>query len=345
METEKKKSMSSTGKWALVFLFEILIAVGLGLGYFHFWLNHKLDKVHVVSINRENLAINEGGNAAQQDFTNIAIFGIDSRDTDSMLEGNRCDSIVVASINNSTKEVKFVSIYRDTLFHVDAAGGLATKLTYAYAYGGPELAIATLNHNLDLQITDFVTVNYLALSKAIDEIGGLNINVRPEELHILNICITEQINITGVYSDGVFNAGEQNLNGTQATAWTRIRDTDQGDITRTERQREVIAKMFEKLKASDAATINHILDEVFPSISTSMEKEAILELLKDASKYNLTEEVGFPFDYEMVSDEKRGSVLIPKDLTENVSKLHQTMFGTAAYQPSGEVKKISDELK
>ena len=345
METENKTGMSTTSKWAIALLVELVIAVGLGIGYFHFWKTTKLEKLKVVELDRENLEMNEGANPAQQEFTNIAIFGIDARETDSMLEGNRSDTVMIASINNKTKEVKLVSLYRDSLFYVNTEQVPTAKLSHAYAYGGPQLAISALNHNLDLQISDFITVNFLALSKAIDELGGITINVRPEELPMLNTCITEQINITGVYSDGVFNAGEQVLNGTQATAWTRIRSTDQGDITRTERQRTVLSKMFEKAKASDVATIDHIIDEVFPCISTSMERDTFYELMKDMASYGLSGTVGFPFAFEMKQDEVKGSILVPADLSANVSALHEFLFGTGAYAPTQIVEQLSYDIQ
>ncbi len=341
---KEKKEKSSNVKWLIALVVEIIMMGGLAFLFFIYWKNSKFDQIQTVVIEEKDLEINEGANEQQKGYTTIAFFGIDSRENDSMLEGNRSDSIIIASINNDTKEVKLVSVYRDTLLFVAANGGVTTKTTHAYAYGGPTLALSTLNHNLDLEVTDFITVNFLALSKAIDDLGGIVIDVRPEELPMLNTCITEQINITGVYSDGVFNSGEQLLNGTQATAWARIRSTDQGDITRTERQRTVLAKMVAKAKESDLATIDKMLDDVFPNISTSLTREELEELAKGMLDYSLGDTVGFPFSYEMQNSDTKGSIIVPADLTANVKALHRFLFDTESYSPTSTVQKISSDI-
>jgi LCP family protein required for cell wall assembly len=291
--SRKKAGMSANAKWGIAFLIEIVVMFFMVVGYFFFYANRKLDNINRPTNwddSKENLDINEDANEAQKGYRTIALFGIDSRSTTSMAEGNRSDSIIIASINNDTKEVKLASVYRDSLLQVDYDGGITTKITHAYAYGGPEMAVRALNANLDLEITDFVTVNFTALAQAIDDLGGITIDVREAELEMLNACITEQIGISGEYSDGVFSAGTQLLNGTQATGWARIRSTDQGDITRTERQRTVIAKMIQKAKSSDLSTINDIIDECSKDLDitvTDNQKAQIAELMQKINKLDL----------------------------------------------------------
>ena len=334
--SRKKAGMSANAKWGIAFLIEIVVMFFMVVGYFFFYANRKLDNINRPTNwddSKENLDINEDANEAQKGYRTIALFGIDSRSTTSMAEGNRSDSIIIASINNDTKEVKLASVYRDSLLQVDYDGGITTKITHAYAYGGPEMAVRALNANLDLEITDFVTVNFTALAQAIDDLGGITIDVREAELEMLNACITEQIGISGEYSDGVFSAGTQLLNGTQATGWARIRSTDQGDITRTERQRTVIAKMIQKAKSSDLSTINDIIDDVFPNIYTSLTKKELMSLAKDMFDYNLGDTIGFPMAYAPVTTDAKGAVLVPADLTTNVSALHEFLFGTQDITP------------
>lgn len=346
--SRNKGKMSANAKWGIAFLIEIVVMLFMVVGYFFFYANRKLDSIKQPDNwddSKEALDINEEANEAQKGYRTVALFGIDARSVESMGEGNRSDSIIIVSINNETKEVKLVSVYRDSLLEVDYEGGITTKITHAYAYGGPEMAVRALNANLDLEITDFVTVNFMALAQAIDDLGGITIDVREAELTMLNACITEQIGITGVYSDGVFSAGTQLLNGTQATGWARIRSTDQGDITRTERQRTVIAKMFQKAKSSDLSTINDIIDDVVPNIYTSLDKDEIMDLAKGIFDYNLGETVGFPMAYMPVNHETKGSILVPADLSTNVSALHEFLFGTVDYVPSTRVQNISSSLQ
>jgi LCP family protein required for cell wall assembly len=343
MAKEKKKK-SANLKWGIALLVEIIVIVAMGYAYFRYYINDKVSEIQVVEIKEENLQINEGSNEAQKGYTTIALFGIDARSTDSLAEGNRSDSIIIASINNDTKEVRLVSVYRDTLLRIANGNDITSKVNAAYSYGGPELAIATLNENLDLQITDFVTVNFTALTKAIDDLGGITVNVKDSELSVLNSAITEQIEVTGIYSDGVWTTGEVLLNGTQATAYARVRSTDQGDITRTQRQRYVIGQMIAKAKKSDLATIDKIIDDVFPSVLTSMNKKEIVSLAENLMNYNLGSTTGFPMAVGNYTTETKGACLAPADLTENVSKLHEFLFDTVDYTPTETVQQISSAL-
>lgn len=342
---KKKKKMSANAKWGIAFFIEVLIIALMVVVYMGIYLNDKFDKVQFYEIDEEDLSINEGVNEVQKGYTTIALFGIDARSNTSMQEGNRSDSIMIASINNDTKEVKIVSVYRDTLLEIEDGSGLTTKVNAAYAYGGPELAIKTLNANLDLNITEFVTVNFLALTKAIDDLGGITVDISSGELAVINLGISEQINITGIYSDGVFTTGSQLLNGTQATAYARIRSTDQGDITRTERQREVLSKMIAKAKASNLSTINNIIDDVFPNVCTSISKDEMVDLAKSLFDYELGNTVGFPLAWSPVNHPTKGSILVPADLSANVSALHEFLYGTAGYTPTQTVQRISGSIQ
>ncbi|MBQ8317051.1 MAG: LCP family protein [Lachnospiraceae bacterium] len=345
MSKKKKKDKNPNIKWGIALVVEIFVLVLMILGYGAFWANTKLDAIQYEEIEEEKIVKNEGANQDQAGYKTIALFGIDSRSTDDMMEGNRSDTIMIASINQETYEVRIVSVYRDTMLEIADGSGLTAKVNAAYSYGGPELAINTLNANLDLEITDFVTVNFLALSKTIDHLGGIVIHVEDNELPMLNACITEQINITGIYSEGVFTTGDLLLNGTQATGYARIRSTDQGDITRTERQRDVLNKMLAKAKTADVETLENIIDDVFPNVCTSISKDEMLALAKALLEYEMGPSVGFPLAYVPYDHETKGSILVPADLNTNVSALHEFLFGTTSYMPSQSVQNISVKLQ
>lgn len=345
MSKSKKKKMSATAKWGIALLVELAVLITMVAGYFVYWTNSKLDGIKHVELELEDMDFNDGANEAQKGFKTIALFGIDARSNTSMAEGNRTDSIMIASINNETKEVKIVSVYRDTLLQVRDGSNITTKVNAAYSYGGPELALKTLNANLDLEISEFVTVNFLALTMAIDDLGGIVIGVEENELPVLNSSIQEQIGVTGIYSDGVFTTGDLLLNGTQATAYARIRSTDRGDITRTERQREVISKMIGKAKKSDFATIEDIIDDVFPNVYTSLDKKELISLAKGIFDYELGDTSGFPFEFAPVNHDSKGAILVPANLEANVSALHEFLFGTKGYVPTQTVKDISSQIQ
>ena len=363
MSNKKKKSNNKTNnktsrniknenkngsvlKWVVAFFAELIILGIMIVAYLMFYFDSKIGKINKVDIDEGDLSINEELDTSKQTgYKTIALFGVDARDVTNLGQGTRSDSIMIASINNETKEVKIVSVYRDTLLEIENDSGLTSKVNAAYSYGGPQLAIKTLNANLDLQITDFVTVNFLGLTKAIDDLGGITVHVEENELPILNLAISEQIAVTGIYSDGVFSTGDLLLNGTQATAYARIRSTDQGDITRTERQRDVLTKMFEKAKSSDLGTIDAIIDDLFPEIATSLSEDEIKALAKAVFEYQLGDTVGFPFAYTPITHETKGSVLVPADLNSNVSALHEFLFGEQGYVPTSNVQNISTTIQ
>lgn len=274
-------------------------------------------------------------------YKNVALFGVDSRDGN-LGEGNRTDCIIVASLNNETKEIKMVSVYRDTL--LDLSEGTYQKCNAAYSYGGPVLAINMLNMNLDLDIEDYVTVDFGAIADAIDLLGGVEIEVTEEELPYINQYIPETANSAGKSANYLSSAGLQKLDGTQATTYARIRSTAGGDFTRTERQRLVIEKMFEKAKTADLGTLNAIIDKVFPQVSTSFTLQEILMYATAYSEYTLTGNMGFPEDNYTDMLSGLGSVVVPDNLVSNVTKLHEFLFGTTGYTPSSTVQTVNSNI-
>lgn len=298
----------------------------------------KLGKIDTEEIPAEDIIVNKEAEETGEGYTNVALFGIDSREGELEL-GTRSDCIIVASLNNKTKEVRMLSVYRDTI--LDIGDGELQKCNAAYSFGGPTQAINMLNKNLDLDIRDFVTVDFAAVSNAIDLLGGLEIDVKEEEMKTLNHYVYETANVADKMAREVLEPGLQTLNGVQATTYARIRSTAGGDFTRTERQRVVIEKIVEKAQQSDLATINKIIDELFPTIKTSFSVSEILSYAKSFTKYKIGNSSGFPFDKTTDTISGLGSIVIPVTLEDNVKQLHEFLYDEAEYTPSGEVSKIS----
>ena len=306
----------------------------------------KWSKIDTQEIKAEDIVINEDVKKNKEvdlgeGYTNVALFGVDSRDGN-LGEGNRTDCIIVASLNNETKEVKLVSVYRDTL--LDLSEGTYQKCNAAYSYGGPVMAINMLNMNLDLDIEDYVTVDFGAIADAIDLLGGVEIDLKEEEIAPLNKYINETARSAGKKANRVDHSGLQLLDGSQATTYARIRSTAGGDFTRTERQRLVIEKMFEKALKADLGTINEIIDKVFPQVSTSFTLQEILMYASAYSDYTLGDNMGFPIDKTTDTLSGLGSIVIPQDLTSNVTKLHEFLFGTTGYTPSSTVQTVNGNI-
>ena len=305
-------------------------------------LASKLSKIETTELDSEALSISEEAKERGTGYLNVALFGVDSRDNE--LDGDtRSDTIMIASLNRETMEVKIVSVYRDTL--MEQKDGTLNKANSAYSFGGPEDALAMLNKNLDLDIEHYVTVNFNALIDVIDAVGGIEIDVQEEEISYICGYATEIMKVTGKESPGVTEPGLQTLNGVQATAYARIRYTAGDDFKRAERQRDVLTKIIEKLQGASLAQINKIIDEVFPEVSTNFTLTEILEYAKDAFDYQLGETTGFPFDKSTDTLANVGSVVIPVTLSSNVEQLHKFLYGESdTYTASSTVNSISSKI-
>lgn len=317
---------------AIVAVFLILI-----LGVLAFAAN-KLGKMD--SIKLKDIKINDLSKETKEGmkgYTTLALFGLDNRSNGNFKSGNS-DTIIVASINEDTGEIKMASVYRDT--YLDIGDGTFKKANAAYANGGPQQAVDMLNTNLDLNITDYVAVDFNALVDAIDSLGGIELEINSVEATNMSGFIDEINGLTGKSSSHV-GAGTQVCDGVQATAYARIRQTIGWDFKRTERQRIVITKMFEKAKQSDILTLNSMLDKILPKVSTSLSTTELLSLASGAAKYNMGENIGFPFEHEDGGFGKLGDIVAPVDLENNVVQLHQFLYANDSYIPSQKVKDIS----
>ncbi len=320
-------------------VFFCLIATGV------IYVAAKLGKIETEEIDQEDIVINAEVEEKLADlgegYLNVALFGVDSREGD-LGEGTRTDCIIVASLNKETKEIRMASVYRDTI--LDLSEGTLQKCNAAYSFGGPTMAINMLNMNLDLDIQKYVTVDFAAIADVIDLLGGLDIEILEEEVEPLNQYIGETATVAGKDAYFVSGAGLQHLDGVQATTYARIRSTAGGDFTRTERQRIVIQKIVEKVQQSDLKTINSIIDTVFPKIATNFTIVEILNYAKYFTEYKLGANTGFPIDKTTDTISGLGSIVIPVDLTDNVSQLHEFLFGTNNYVPSSTVNTISGNI-
>lgn len=298
----------------------------------------KLDKINYNWLDKDKLEVYRDTGP----YTNIALFGVDSRDGE-LESGVRSDCMMIASINNETDEVKIVSVYRDSL--LKQADGEFSKANSAYSRGGAQEAIALMNRNFDLDIQNYISVNFNSLADIIDTLGGVEIDVTEEEVPYVNQYLAETAEVTGKECIYLEHGGLQNLNGVQAVTYSRIRSIG-GDFQRTERQRLVLQKVAEKAQKADLITLNKLMDKVFSEISTSFKKRELLGMASNALSYKLGEMSGFPFDIagtdKLAGD--RSSYVIPLGLAENVTKLHKFLFDEENYVPSEIVQSISDEI-
>lgn len=337
----------------VLFILEIIVLLlFIGGLYVYGQISAKLDKIDIQETDFQEQDIVTNDQAPQMTgYTTYALFGLDHRSRNEKLNTENSDTIIIASINNDTKAVKLVSVYRDTLLNVK--DDTYSKANAAYALGGPAQAVNMLNTNLDLNITDYVSIDFDALVTVVDCLGGLDIPLSYAEIvHMNNYCVETAEETGKSYTpvelpepkpedqEAIF--GTYHLNGVQATSYCRIRYTASLDMGRTERQRRVIQMIVDKAKKAGLSTIFDIMDQVFPMVKTSVSKTEILKLIPAMIGYSIDETTGFPQDYKFAT--VKGSVIVPTTLDSNVLKLHQFLYGNTNYTPTQDVLNKSAQI-
>ena len=342
----------------ILFAVEIIVLLlFIGGLYVYGQLNSKLDKINQPVLDDSKIKVNQevqdsidSQESTLTGYTTYALFGIDHRDKNTALGGENSDTIIIAIVNNDTKDVKLVSVYRDTLLNL--GNDTYSKANAAYAYGEAEQAITMLNTNLDLNISEYATVNFNALTTIIDDLGGLDMDMSYAEIvHMNNYCVETSeetgkdytpIELPDRPDDIEAVQYHYHLNGVQATSYCRIRYTASLDMGRTERQRRVIQMIVSKAKSAGLGKIFKIMDDVFPMVTTSMTKDEILQLLPTLIGYSVDDTTGFPTSYKFSN--VKGSIIVPTTLETNVIELHKFLYGDEAYTPSATVKANSEKI-
>lgn len=342
----KKKAKKKRSR-ILLFILEIFVLLIMVVVLYSVL---KIEKVGKVNLPEEEIVINpeveEKVETVLKGYRNVALFGVDST-SGALTKNTRSDTIMIASVNLDTGSCKLVSVYRDT--YLNLSNDSYNKCNSAYAKGGPMQAINMLNMNLDMNITDFVTVGFAGLSDTIDALGGIMIDVDDAELsHLNNYQKTMAKDLKRDYTP-VSSTGYQLLDGLQATAYCRIRYTAGDDFKRAERQREVLMATLDKAKTASPATLTAAVNAIFDNdeIYTSLDVSEILELIGDIGSYEITDQGGFPEESMRTTGTigQKGSCVVPLSLTENVQWLHEFLFDDSGYTPSDAVKEYSEKIK
>ena len=347
MSKPRKKSKK------ILFILEIVVLLLFIGGLFVYGqISAKLDKIDIQETDLADQDIVTNDQAPQMTgYTTYALFGLDHRSKNEKLNTENSDTIIIASINNDTKAVKLVSVYRDTLLNVK--DDTYSKANSSYAFGRPANAVSMLNTNLDLNITDYVAIDFNALVTVVDCLGGLDIPLSYAEIvHMNNYCVETSEETGKSYTpvelpdpkpeDEEAIVDTYHLNGVQATSYCRIRYTASLDMGRTERQRRVIQMIVDKAKKAGLSTIFDIMDQVFPMVKTSVSKTEILKMIPAMIGYSIDETTGFPNDYKFA--QVKGSVIVPTTLESNVLKMHQFLYGDTSYTPTQDVLNRSAQI-
>lgn len=284
---KNKTGGMGTGKKVALIIVAIIFALILSGGlYAYSYIQNTMNKMDKVDIsdNAQDLGITENKNG---EIVNIALYGIDAAEG----ETGRSDSIMILTLDNVHNRIKLTSVMRDS--YVDIAGHGMDKINHAYAFGGPELAIRTLNENFGLNITDFMSVNFTSMPEIIDMLGGVSIDITDEEI------ATGQI-------PGLYQSGTQLLTGEQALAYSRIRYASGNDFKRTERQRTVLNALVVKMIQQPVTSYPGLISDLAPYITTSLSNQEMLDM---TTKYGALAKQGIKQNRFPQDDDANGQMI------------------------------------
>lgn len=341
--SQKKNTGSSKSTKKILIIVGELLLLAIAVCIFIFVLKFEKQNTRVnIDEGALGIDVTVEENEEMKGYRNIALFGVDST-TGELESKTRSDTIIIASINEETKEIKLVSVYRDTFLNL--GNDTYTKCNAAYQKGGPEQAMLMLNTNLDMDITDFVTIGFKGLKDVVDALGGVEIEITQGEISHLNNYQYSMAEDMKIEYTPVKEPGLQTLNGLQTVAYCRIRQIG-NDFQRTERQRTVLTQISEKAKTMNVSQLNKIAESTFSEVYTSLELKEITDLFMEISEYEIVDSTGFP-QMDMLTTGtigSHGSCVVPLDLAESVVWLHEYLFEEEGYQVSDTVQNNSDEI-
>ncbi|MGL5417376.1 MAG: LCP family protein [Clostridium sp.] len=318
--------MSKKKKILMGSVLGLIAVIGMLLGGSYYYVKSKIDKVEKVNVDVEALGIEEELDTELTtkygNIQNIALFGIDNVDG---MRG-RSDSIMILTINRDKRTVKVSSIMRDSYVKI-AGKGINDKINHAYAFGGPEMAIRTLNENFNLNIKDFITVDFSSLPEIIDMIGGIELDVDKDEIKHINSYIRHLNKLNKTNNEEIKTPGKTLVNGTEAMAYCRIRYTSGGDYKRTERHREVLGKIFKKVQKISSSEYPKLLDKALPLVKTNLKSEEIMDIGLDLVKIggNL-KETRFPENEDCKGDMINKIYYLTFNKEATLKKMHEWIF-------------------
>ena len=353
--TEEQKYKRGT-KIRIILIVAILLAM-CGVGYagaktfYHQAekkIEDKLKNFDYVSLDGKDLDIDQEVNEQLVDYRNILLLGIDTRANEDD-KNCRSDAMVLVTINKKTNEMFLTSILRDSFLDLEEEGyKMLDKLTHAHVYGGPVNTIRAINRNLDLNIKDYMRVNWRTVADISEAFGGVTVNIKDYEIDEMNKYIKDTNRNLHGSKKMITKAGKQRLNGIQTVTYCRIRKVGNGDVERSLRMRRVIRQLMKKATKMDLKKLSETADKVLPEIQTSINPKDMMSILKRYKAYKIKRSRSWPYKYSgLLFDNGSGQDIwydVPITLESNVIKLHERVFNQKNYQPTGRVREISEQI-
>lgn len=297
----------------------LLIVFGSGLIYI---ATHLLDDLTTTNITKDPTALGIDPSVTMDDsIKNIALFGLDQRSAYSD-DSTRSDVIMVLTVDNKHKKLKITSILRDSYVSIEGENSNGVHVDYmdkinaAYAEGGYELAIRTLNRNFGLNIMDYVTIDFTDTAAIVDAFGGVEISLTAEEKWEINQNLWNLSQETeGLIKDSDFLADANGqvvdlagaeysdsvelLNGNQAVAYGRIRNIGY-DYQRVERQQIVFKALMNRVTQLSFGEYPSLISQLMPYCETSLDLTDAIGMTPILTSDFTIETISIPdVDYEL----------------------------------------------
>lgn len=316
------KKFSGKKKIIISILSVILILISIGAGYIY----SLSSKVNRVDVDRQDV-LDTGKELPKEasDVITIALFGSDFSE---LYEVSAADATMILSIDTKNNNIKLGSLMRD--IYLDLPEGGKMNLNYTILDGGPSSIIKTINYNFNLNIDKFVQVDLRRLPKIIDSLGGVEMEITEDELKYINGYIDNIDKNNGTKTEHIYSAGKQLLNGTQASAYCRIRYTAGRDFKRTERQRDVLEALFLKFKDISVTEVPGLINEILPLVTTNLTNGEIISIATKALGMGLNniEQGRFPSDSNIINAEITDMYHINIDIEGTTNELHKFIYST-----------------
>jgi len=330
------------------FLCVVMILFGCGLIYISMDV---ISELSTTTITKDPAQLGFHEDAVQDDsITNIAMFGVDSRNSEFR---GLSDVVMILTVDNRHDTIKMTSILRDSLVYIEGEGfggayyDVNNKINAAYSWGGPELAIRTLNQNFGLRIEDYVTINFVNMAAIVDAFGGVEMEVTAGEVEEINLNlqnlvweIEEQKNMDiarGIYENMTYPTVESGdymyatadvdtylLNGNQAVSYGRIRNIG-SDFGRVERQQKVLTGLIDRLKMFGVTEYPTLVKKLAPYVETSLSIDDIIAMVPILATDLKVEKITVP-DYSAETDLQDVNYDLSYDLENAAKRMSAFMF-------------------
>jgi len=302
------------------------------------------EKVKVKKTTEAVTTEKETEKAVTEKYTTLMLYGVDARNNTDLEKDANADSAIVCVIDNETYEVTLVSVLRDIL--VETPTGYRTKLTDVYAGYGVKESLGTINKCLDLEITQYATVNWTAVATAVNALGGIDVELTKAEIDYINYNNEGMGRRVGIPSDPIEYVGDglYHINGVHAVMHAANRTIGQHDISRAERQRTILKAMLKQAKSCSLTQLNNCINAVLPYVSTNLTMSEIVSMVVKVPKYEITQNSMFPFTY--VNESNLTTAYVYCDtLPSNVIELHRLLYGIEGYVPNDMVYQVDEFIQ